>query len=299
MYDWHHALWQKLLNSYTQHRFHHAQLFIGAAGVGKYDLAVSLSHTLLCEQPDRFMACQQCKGCKLVSANTHPDQLTISADSQSISVDSIRELSNFIHHSALQGGHKVVIIKDAEKMTHSAANALLKTLEEPNPNRYILLTCNDKSQLPATVLSRCSLQKVEVTDTEGVSAWLQTRGVDIKQYEWSKLFYGQPLKLTQWHEDDVLEKIEILYLFASNLKASHNFAQVQGVLTEHIELNSIFYMFINQQLKSNLQQGLSFEAYNEAQMALNRFMMDTQQILGLNQSLSLAKLVYSIQSAVK
>ncbi|MBE0367707.1 DNA polymerase III subunit [Pseudoalteromonas aurantia] len=299
MYTWQHALWQQLRDSFQQKRFHHAQLFIGLPGVGKFDLVKVLASTLLCERPEGFRPCNACKACGLLAAETHPDKLLISAESNSIGVDAIRALSDFIHHSALQGGNKVVLIKDAEKMTHSAANALLKTLEEPNLNRYILLTCNDKSQLPATVLSRCGQQSVAVSEVSCAQNWLSEQHIPLHEFVWVEQFYLQPLKLVQWHEDGMLDKIQALYSFASHLKESHNFAEVQGILTEHTQLNSVFYVFINQQLKYRLQQGLGFSAYNDAQKALHRFMLDTQQILGLNQSLGLAKLIYTLQNAIK
>ncbi|RJE78082.1 hypothetical protein BGP78_06110 [Pseudoalteromonas sp. MSK9-3] len=299
MYTWQQGVWQQLQDSFQLHRFHHAQLFIGLAGVGKFDLANQLASTLLCERPEGFEPCNTCKTCGLLAAGTHPDRLLISAEANSIGVDAIRSLSDFVHHSALQGGNKVVIIKDAEKMTHSAANALLKNLEEPNLNRYILLTCNDKSQLPATVLSRCGQQAVAVIDGSHAQAWLAKQHIPLHDFAWGAHFYSQPLKLVQWHQEGLLEKIETLYLFASNLKASHNFAEVQKILTEHTQLVSVFYVFINQQLKYSLQHGLAFSAYNDAQKAMHRFMLDTQQILGLNQSLGLAKLIYTLQNAIK
>jgi DNA polymerase-3 subunit delta' len=299
MYKWQQAVWQQLQDSFQQQRFHHAQLFTGLPGVGKFDLVKQLANTLLCEQPVGFEPCHTCKACGLLAAGTHPDKLLISAESNSIGVDAIRSLSDFVHHSALQGGNKVAIVKDAEKMTHSAANALLKTLEEPNANRYILLTCNDKSQLPATVLSRCGQQAIVVTDTSQAQSWLSEQHIPLEEFSWMAQFYSQPLRLAEWYQEGVLEKIQALYLFASNIKASHNFAEVQDILTEHSQLLFVFYVFINQQLKYSLEQGLTFNAYNEALKAMHRYMLDTQQILGLNQSLGLAQLIYTLQNAIK
>ncbi|CAH9055278.1 hypothetical protein PSECIP111951_01209 [Pseudoalteromonas holothuriae] len=298
MYEWQTTLWQRLFKSQQQQRFHHAQLLHGLAGVGKKSLADQLSKALLCEHEQSLSACGKCKSCVLLSANTHPDLLVIAPQGQSISVDAIRDLASFVHHSAQQGGSKVAIIINAQKMTHSAANALLKTLEEPNVGRYLLLTCDDISQLSATILSRCSKVKVAVSDSNSAMNWIETQLPLGVSYSWLKYFYQQPLKVQQWYLDEQLGQIDTLYKFACDIKASHNFSQVQAILSESPELVNVLCLFIQQQLKAKLLGDLSYQAYSRAQVALDQYMSDTQQILGLNQSLGLNKLVNTLKNTV-
>ncbi|MBD1581326.1 DNA polymerase III subunit delta' [Pseudoalteromonas sp. S16_S37] len=299
MYAWHETLWQQLAQSQRQHRFHHALLLHGLVGVGKQALATALAEALLCEQHQFLTSCGQCKSCALFKANTHPDLITIAPQGQSISVDEIRELASFVHHSAQQNGNKVAIIVNAHKMTHSAANALLKTLEEPNPGRYLLLTCDDISQLPATILSRCNKIQVAVNDRDLANEWIQQQLPSDIDYPWLNGFVDQPLKVQQWYLDNQLELIDMLYKFASDVKASHNFESVQRILSDTPELVDVLCLFIQQHLKASLLNGLALQAYNEAQKALNQFMADNKQILGLNQSLALSKLVNTIKRTIK
>ncbi|MCF6434222.1 DNA polymerase III subunit delta' [Pseudoalteromonas sp. MMG022] len=299
MYQWHEGLWQYFRLSQQQGRFHHAQLFHGPSGVGKQELAKQLAQAILCEQHQQLTACGMCKSCLLIAAQTHPDLLCIAPQGQSISVDAIRELADFVHHSAQQGGRKVAVIANAHKMTHSAANALLKTLEEPNTGRYLLLTSDDLSQLSATILSRCNKVQVTVTDPQHAQQWLQNMLPQEQVFPWLTHFAHQPLKIAMWFNEGVFEKVDLLYRFACGIKASHNFNQVQGILNDHPELLEVFCVFMQQKLKAKLLEGLSYQAYSEGQAALNQFMSDTRQILGLNQSLGLNKLMNTIKNIIE
>ncbi|WP_105168497.1 DNA polymerase III subunit delta' [Pseudoalteromonas sp. T1lg23B] len=299
MYQWHERLWQNFRLSQQQGRFHHAQLLHGSSGVGKQALAKQLAQAILCEQHLQLMACGHCKSCTLIAAQTHPDLLVITPQGQSISVDVIRGLADFVHHSAQQGGRKVAVIANAHKMTHSAANALLKTLEEPNAGRYLLLTTDDISQLSATILSRCSKVQVSVEDIQYAQNWLQDMLPNGLTFPWLTHFFHQPLKIEAWFNEGVFEKVDVLHRFACDIKASHNFGQVQGILNEHPELLEVFCVFIQQRLKAKLLEGLSYQAYSKGQAALNQFMSDTRQILGLNQSLGLNKLMNTIKNIIE
>ncbi|NOU49450.1 DNA polymerase III subunit delta' [Pseudoalteromonas sp. JBTF-M23] len=299
MFAWHDAIWQQLTQSQRQHRFHHALLLHGLVGVGKQVLATELAEALLCEQHELLTSCGQCKSCALFKANTHPDLIKIAPQGQSISVDEIRELASFVHHSAQQNGNKVAIIVNAHKMTHSAANALLKTLEEPNVGRYLLLTCDDISQLPATILSRCNKIQVVVNDRNLANEWIKKQLPSDINYPWLIGFIDQPLKVQQWYLDNQLEQIDMLYKFACDVKASHNFESVQRILNDSPELVDVLCLFIQQYLKASLLDGLALQVYNEAQNALNQFMADSKQILGLNQSLALSKLVNTLKRSSK
>ncbi|BBN81888.1 hypothetical protein PA25_18730 [Pseudoalteromonas sp. A25] len=299
MYVWHEPVWQQLVQSQRQQRFHHAQLLHGLAGVGKQALAIELAQALLCEHHQQLVRCGECKSCTLFEANTHPDLLMITSQGQSISVDAIRELASFVHHSAQQGGNKVAVIVNAHKMTHSAANALLKTLEEPNVGRYLLLTCDDISQLSATILSRCAKVQVAVGDKRLASEWLVAQLPQEISYPWLADFSQQPLIVQQWYLNEQLAHIDTLYKFACDIKASHNFASAQKILSDYPDLVNILCLFIQKQLKAKLINGLALQAYNEAQNALYQFMSDNTQVLGLNQPLALSKLVNTLKSTFK
>lgn len=143
----------------------HAIILSGVKGSGKIELANWLSNTLLCQSAStenfaniynqQDIPCQQCKSCNLFHQVTHPDYIHIELVTSSIGVDQIRRVSRFFEKTAQLATNQVVVIESAESMTESAANALLKTLEEPTNNSFIILLVNDEQRLLPTIISRC------------------------------------------------------------------------------------------------------------------------------------------------
>jgi DNA polymerase III subunit delta' len=299
---WLHDTEQRLAQSFRAQRFHHAQLFCGPIGVGKFALAEQLANSLLCHNMTEhllatanstLMPCGHCKSCALTLAGTHPDKRVTQVDGQSIGVDDIRAISDFMHHSAAQNGNKVVIIENCDKMTTAAANALLKTLEEPSNSRFLILTSSQVSQLPATILSRCAKTDVKVTQLDVAKQWLEA--LAIEDYAWLPLFYSQPLQVQQWQAQNQLQNIDSLYKFATEFKQSHNFTELVTIINKQPELIRIFTLFLSEQLKQQLLQGMSFDAYQAAQQALHDFLQNNTQILGLNLPLAVSRLAYTLR----
>lgn len=143
-----------LKNAFLQNRLSHAYLLSGIAGIGKTDFAKQFSQLLLCDSHNN---CGQCRGCKQLQAGTHPDFIFIAPEEKnhSIKIDQVRFLSEKLSQTAQYGGYQVVIISPADAMPVQAANALLKTLEEPAGKVLFFLIDNQKSILPATIASRC------------------------------------------------------------------------------------------------------------------------------------------------
>lgn len=154
---------QLLTKQLQQQQLPHALLFVGTASSGKSDLAHWLTELLACQQPQInadqtiLLPCQQCKQCKLMHSATYPDHLTIKPDGRSISIDEIRSSNHFFEKTAQIGRYKSLVISDVNKMTVSAANALLKTLEEPTANSILILLSDDVETLLPTIISRCRL----------------------------------------------------------------------------------------------------------------------------------------------
>src|SRR6185312_9049826 len=115
------------------------------------------SKSLLCLKPDlEGKACNNCRTCSLMQAGSHPDfyQIEPEETGKTIRIDQIRELISELNQTAQQGGYKIAIIAPAEAMQMGAANALLKTLEEPAANTLIMLVSNQPGLLAATLRSR-------------------------------------------------------------------------------------------------------------------------------------------------
>lgn len=136
---------------------HHAWLLHGVRGIGKSVLASKLAALLLCEE---HSACGKCHSCQMLHAGSHPDFHSVSLEEKKrdISIAQVRELLAFLSLSGAEGERRVVILDDAERLNHQAANALLKGLEEPASGSVLLMVCSDAMKLPATVRSRCLMQ---------------------------------------------------------------------------------------------------------------------------------------------
>jgi DNA polymerase-3 subunit delta' len=161
-------------------RLSHAYLFLGADGVGKATTAMALAAALNCDQPgEDGDACGVCPSCRRLAAGTHPDFLVISPpeSKNQISIDQIRELRRLTEYPPLGGGWRVVLIKPAEALSANiaAANALLKTLEEPPAQHLLVLTARGEADLLPTIVSRCHKLALAPLPTALIIRELQSR----------------------------------------------------------------------------------------------------------------------------
>jgi DNA polymerase-3 subunit delta' len=143
-------------------RLAHAYLLHGTERIGKRLLAVHLAQALLCEAAAASSerdSCGQCRGCRQVEGRTHPDFILIRPDPEQtnpqIKIEQIREIEQQLIYRPLIGDRKICLIDDADRLTIGAANALLKTLEEPPDHSLFLLITSRVSALPVTIRSRC------------------------------------------------------------------------------------------------------------------------------------------------
>jgi DNA polymerase-3 subunit delta' len=154
-----------LERSLASGRLANAYLIVGPAHVGKMTLAINFAQALNCTSPEP--PCGECVSCRKILSGKHADVQVIDLASNGkdkpkteISTDQIQEIQHASNLPPFEGQYKVFVINNAELLSASAANRLLKTLEEPSGKTlYLLLTVNDRL-LPATVVSRC--QKVEL-----------------------------------------------------------------------------------------------------------------------------------------
>ena len=174
IYPWLEEHWSFFLQRLEQGRLAHALMIEGPAGCGKNALATAMVAKLLCRE-DLPEACGQCRSCKLLAGGAHPDRFDIHPEEGKdvIKVDQVRALIASIDLTASISRRKLAYIHPAEGMNLAAANALLKSLEEPAGDSVLILVCSEPARLPVTIRSRCQSISVSQPDRQLVLDWLQ------------------------------------------------------------------------------------------------------------------------------
>jgi len=164
----------------------HAQLLHGPQYLGKDALAQALAQRLLCQRHEsQGLACGECTACQRFVQGSHGDFRRIGIElnertgkpKTAIGVDQIRAMSEWLTLTAQLSGPRVVIIETAHRMNVQASNALLKTLEEPMPGRYLFLVTDQPKALPATVRSRCQRIAIAPPGHDSALAWVKGQGL--------------------------------------------------------------------------------------------------------------------------
>ncbi len=179
----------RLSREFAAGRLAHAYLLEGPDGTGRLTLARGMAGMIFCLNPDSAgRACGACRPCLLLAHGNHPDYLELPRDPAELRIGRFLERSGgteAVEHQPLlpvlrlkpvEGGWRVAVIPGAERMRVEAANAFLKTLEEPPGQTLILLTVNSRDRLPATISSRCRRVGVRPLPAAAVAAELARRG---------------------------------------------------------------------------------------------------------------------------
>jgi len=194
-------------------RLHHGLLFAAPSGFGKRALADALSRAALCTQRRADgHACGTCRGCRFVAAGSHPDRVRVTLEPRDdgklrteITIDQMRAFSQRLSLSSQFGGLQVALVDPADRLNVSAANALLKTLEEPASATIIMLVADDAARLPATIRSRCQRIDIASPSRGAALAWLRAQGVDATRAASAlDASLGNPGLALEWSADDTL-----------------------------------------------------------------------------------------------
>ncbi len=175
-------------------RLPHALLIHAVPGLGGESLASWIAAFTLCES--RAAApCGECAACRLMAAGNHPDLHWVARedDAKQLQIDQIRALCDVLSLKSYRGGYKVAVVATADVMNANAANALLKTLEEPPPRSLLLLCSARPSRLPPTIVSRCQRLTIATPPRTVALEWLNSRAAG----DWTRVLdfaTGAPLR---------------------------------------------------------------------------------------------------------
>lgn len=167
---------EQLMRSVQAGRIVHALLFVGPHGSGKRTMARLLAQAMVCTSPQK--PCGECPACKQFLAGSHPDVKVVRPEKKSIGVEEIRALIEALALRPYEGDRHIAMIEQADKMTPSAQNALLKTLENPPGEVMFLLITDAPGALLDTILSRCQAVRLGDIGVELCARVLQGRGIE-------------------------------------------------------------------------------------------------------------------------
>ena len=203
---WLHASVDRFHQLMRAERLPHAMILPGREGDGAQLLAQTLARTALCSSPELGYPCNHCKSCLLHQADTHPDfiKLVPGGASETVKVDDVRLLVDRFSSTSQISVRKVAVIFLAETMNTAAANALLKTLEEPPGDSLLLLVTEGTKPLLPTVRSRCQPLSMARPTVAQVKDWLALNSHSDKVPDTMlDALDNQPLRLLQWIEEDM------------------------------------------------------------------------------------------------
>lgn len=217
LYPWLQPIYQQITTIFADKRGYHSLLFNSEAGLGTPHLIKQLAHWLLCQSVTAKQAvqpCGECHSCHLYLSGNHTDFYFVSAEqNKEIGVDSVRVVIEKLYQHAQQGGNKVVYIDGVQRLTETAANALLKTLEEPRENCYFLLESNLAKPILPTIYSRSQVWTITAPSLESGNAWLKTQ-LNASEVHFSdeqlctalRVNYNRPLFALDFLQKGLLEK---------------------------------------------------------------------------------------------
>ncbi|WP_188151214.1 DNA polymerase III subunit delta' [Teredinibacter waterburyi] len=210
-YPWQIAQWQSFTAQLRNNTLPHGLLITGSKGLGLEKLGQAMGQYLLCLAPIDESACGRCKACHLLSAGSHPDFVEIHPEEKSrqIKVDQVRSVNEFMSKTAQQGGRKVVVLYPVEAMNANAANALLKSLEEPSNDTILVLVSLEPSRVLPTIRSRCAIIPMGIPAAAVASEWLQSMGVE-DSVSLLNDAGGAPLTAMLWWQDGVVDNRRVM-----------------------------------------------------------------------------------------
>ena len=202
---WHQAQWGQLNQDFTDDRLVHALLLAGEPDTGVAAFALALARLLLCERPVSGLNCGECAACTHSAAGVHGDFLWVQPQekSRAIKIDQVRDALAFVARTAGYGERKVVVFAPANAMNVNAFNALLKSLEEPADNTYLILACHALHAIPATIRSRCQLRRLATPSHAQSVEWLKpVLTTEERCSQYLSLAQGRPLLARRLFEEE-------------------------------------------------------------------------------------------------
>ncbi|QCI24420.1 DNA polymerase III subunit delta' [Buchnera aphidicola (Muscaphis stroyani)] len=206
LYPWLKEPYKNIIHQHITKKAHHSVLIKTQKGIGVFRLIWFISKWLLCLKPNTIYFCNNCHGCNLMSAQNHPDWHYLShKKNDKIEIDCIRKINDKIFKSSQQNQNKVIIITNTQKLTESATNAFLKTLEEPPKNTWFFLVNYNSKNLYSTLNSRCLIYNLFAPLEKNSLFWLKEQALQKSESHLIalRLNQGSPVSAKKFIHGDI------------------------------------------------------------------------------------------------
>ncbi|MBQ0719950.1 MAG: DNA polymerase III subunit delta' [Gammaproteobacteria bacterium] len=302
---WQDEQWQQLCYLLNSNRLPHAIMLSGAQDTGKRHFAERFVQRLFCTRPVDDGACGECKQCRLYLSGGHPDfrRIEPEAAGKAISINAIRELSEFAVITAHQQNWKIALVAPVEAMTLNAANAFLKTLEEPREKTLLLLVHDQLAPVLPTIRSRCRVLSQGLPPPAVARDWLAERlrndGASVD--ELLARAGGRPLRALGFAEANTLDDIARFEQVLKQVQTGEAAPITSAAAFEGQPLNQLLewlLVYYSRQLITTAQRGGKAEP---RQFAFYDLLLSTRKKLesktNLNPQLVLEELFLSLSQS--
>lgn len=236
LYPWLIEPYNNIIRQHQIKKAHHALLIKTQKGIGVSLLIWFISKWLLCLKPIDMHSCDQCYGCKLMSSNNHPDWHNLVPEKHNMfSIENIRTINEKIFKCSQQGGSKIIVLSDTEKLTESAVNAFLKTLEEPPKKTWFFLVNYKNLSLHSTLNSRCVIYKLFNPIEQDSLNWLKNEIIKKNRSHLTalRINQGSPLSAKKLINSNIwIDRISF-YKFLYNALKNKNLLKILSLLKKN------------------------------------------------------------------
>jgi DNA polymerase-3 subunit delta' len=233
---WQGGPWSDLSQQLDRDQLPHALLLAGPRYTGKAHFALALARLLLCHSPADSMNCGTCHACELSASGNHGDMRWLAPEEKSrvIKIDQVREVVEFANKTASFGQRKVIVLTPADSMNNNAANALLKSLEEPASDTFLILVCHRLHGVPATIRSRCQIRKLGIPAQSESLDWLdRLTGDHTESKRLLDLAEGRPLLAESLYREGGADTLAAQQLaFRGLLEGRVNVSEMAALLAD-------------------------------------------------------------------
>ena len=286
----------------------HASIIEGSKGLGKFLLAKKIANDILSNSSNKSSE-------TLILNNSHPD-LFINSDNTKILISEIRQLIDFSNLSSAVSNAKVIILQNCENMNLESQNAILKTLEEPPENTFIIMTSSKRRSLNQTIYSRCNKILIKDLDQNQVTDWVKSQGIeDFNFYDYPS--YLAPIDILENIENgranDYLDLTGVLLDFSlNNISPNNTLKKIIDIDLSPVDKINLIIDFYTNLLKSkesdnpysgkfinlnnlNFSKILLSDVINELNSLRDMF----SKVSGLNETHTLKFIIFKLNTIIK